>query len=126
MGTFAEIKTQGVNNYDYIAVISISGELDESNLHLLEENFSVLLPNLNKKIFILDLTGLIFMSSKIIGYLASLHTTLTHEHRKIILASYNENIADIIRLVGLDKLIPSYLSLEDALEDNLNTIKTTI
>ena len=122
MPTNANITIREVDGHDYISVISVSGELDESNLNELENGLSSVILDLNKTIVIFDLSDLIFMSSKIIGYLASLYSTLNHSNRKMILASYNENISDILKLVGLDKLIPSYLDLNDALEDSLNSL----
>ena len=54
------------------------------------------------------------MSSNAIGYLVSIYSTLTHNEKKIMFAEANSAISDIIGIVGLDQLIHSYKTLEEA------------
>ncbi|MBI5421519.1 hypothetical protein HZA44_00075, partial [Candidatus Peregrinibacteria bacterium] len=47
---------------------------------------------------------------------AYLYTTLSKDKRRIIFASYNQTIKDILGLVGLDKLVESQATMDDAIE----------
>lgn len=116
MATIANITVNMVENNPSIKIVNASGELDESNLPEFENAVNPLIQDVNNKTVIFNFDGLEFMSSKIIGYLASTFTTLQRDQRTMILSSYNQTIADILELVGLNQLVSSYPTLEEAIQ----------
>jgi len=116
MPTTATITVNSLENNDAIRVVHITGELDESNLPEFERTVGPVALDPKTQILIFNFMGLKFMNSKVIGYFAYLYTTLSRTQRKIIFACYNQNIRDIITLVGLDKVVESFPTLEGAIE----------
>ena len=116
MVTTANIKVEDVPENASVKVVNLSGELDESNLPEFEGAINPLVQDLNNKTLILNLKGLEFISSKAIGYLASIYTTLNRTQRKMVLTDFNQTIKDILTLVGLDQIITTYPTLEEALQ----------
>jgi anti-anti-sigma factor len=95
-------------------IIHLSGEIDITNLPEFESVMKPLLQNTNIQNFILDFNGLMFIDSKVVGYLAYLHTTLTHSKRKLIFSATNETINDILTLVGLTTIVPQFATVDEA------------
>ena len=98
-----------------IKVVSIAGEMDESNLESLKPQLDPLLNDMNVKTLLLDLRQLEFINSKGIGYLVSIHTHLSKDQRAIVLAGANEAVMDVISLVGLTSIIKYFNTMEEAL-----------
>jgi anti-anti-sigma factor len=117
MATVANITVNPAPNNPAVKVVNLSGEIDESNLPEFENVVNPLVQDLNNKVLIFNLKGLEFISSKVIGHFAYLYTTLKHSQRKIILADLDQDIKDIFALVGLDQMIASYPTLEEALRN---------
>ena len=95
--------------------IHMSGEVDVSNLDELEKAVNPMVEKKSVKGFVIDCTGLEFIDSKIVGYIAYLHTTLNHSERKLVIANMNETINDILTLVGLTTIVPAFPSAEEAI-----------
>ena len=89
----------------------------------IENIVNPLIQDLNNKVLILNLKGLEFASSKVIGYFASIYTTLNRTQRKIVFTDSNQTIKDILALVGLDQIIPTFPTLEEALSNYATTVK---
>ena len=102
--------------YPYIKIIDITGELDESNLDEFEKVLQPIVEDESNKRIILKLDGLEFMSSKIIGYLASIHNGLEGTDRQMIFTGCNNTIRDILSVVGLDQMIPCIPTVEKVIE----------
>lgn len=116
MPTIANITVNSLEGNHFIKVIHVSGELDETNLPQFEETINTLVLDPEIKVFIFNFMELKFINSKVIGYFAYLYTTLSKDKRRIIFASYNQTIKDILGLVGLDKLVESQATMDDAIE----------
>lgn len=116
MPTIANITVNSLEGNHFIKVIHVSGELDETNLPQFEETINALVLDPEIKVFIFNFMELKFINSKVIGYFAYLYTTLSKDKRRIIFASYNQTIKDILGLVGLDKLVESQATMDDAIE----------
>jgi anti-anti-sigma factor len=116
MATTATITINSVEGNDAIKVIHVAGELDETNLPEFEGTLTPLIEDQKIKVFIFDFVELRFMNSKVIGFFAYVYTTLSRNQRRIIFASYNQTIYDILTLVGLDKLVDSEVTLEGAIQ----------
>ena len=117
MPTTANITINSVEGNNAIKVIHVAGELDESNLPQFEGAITPIMEDKSVKVLIFNFMELKFMNSKVIGFFAYLYTTLSKDKRRIIFASYNQTIHDILALVGLDKLVDSAPTLDVAIQD---------
>jgi len=116
MATQANIKVDTSTDRSSVKVINVSGELDESNLPELENVMNPLIKDENNKVIILNFNGLKFMGSKLIGMFAAMYATLNHSQRQIVFAEMNQTITDIVTFVGLNRIIPCYPTLDEALK----------
>lgn len=117
MPTIANITVQDAPTNPAIKIVNVAGELDESNLPEFEAVVNPLIQDETIKALIFNLEGLEFMSSKIIGYLASVYTKLSSSQRQIIATNINQTINDILVLVGLDQLLTVYSTVDEALNN---------
>jgi len=108
--TRIEHKVIGEQKY---ALITLTGQIDESNLGTLGEAADPLVGS-DAKYLVLDLAGLEFINSKVIGYLAATHGKLTEAEQVMLFANANQNILDIIELVGLTQIVPTFEKLSEA------------
>lgn len=97
-----------------VKVISLTGEMDESNLEAVKAQLDPLLADLNIKTLLFDLRQLEFINSKGIGYLVSVHTHLSKDQRVMLMAGASEAVMDVISLVGLTTIIKYFATLEEA------------
>lgn len=100
---------------DY-AIFPLVGELDETHLEGLNQSMDPILQNSEVKKLILDCTKLVFINSKIIGFLVGLHTHLSKEARRLVVAAPSQAVMDVIQLVGLTAIVPVVTSVEEALK----------
>lgn len=98
-----------------VKVVSLTGEMDESNLDSLRQQMDSFMNDLNIKTLLFDLRALDFINSKGIGYLVSVHTHLSKDQRTLVLAGANEAVMDVISLVGLTAIIKYFNTIEEAL-----------
>lgn len=111
----AKIETKVENNN--ICVVHIVGEVDSGNLPELEGVLKPIIDDVKIKHIVFNCNDLIFIDSKVVGYIAYLHTTLSNVSRFIAFAQTNETINDILMLVGLTTIIPQFNTTEDALSN---------
>jgi len=100
-----------------ICIVHIDGEVDSSSLPELEATLKPIVDNKHIKSLVFNCVDLTFINSKVVGYVAYLHTTFSHNKRQLVFAQTNETIADILMLVGLTTIIPQYDTLEEALSN---------
>lgn len=118
MSTNVKIDTMIVNNNPAIKLLVFNGQMDETNL----ENLSSILDKIINKeehetrYILLNFKDLEFLNSKVIGYLASTYAQANELDKKMIIVEANQNINDILSLVGLTTIIDNYNSLTEALE----------
>lgn len=98
-------------------IIHLTGEIDVTILPQLEAAIKPLLADTNIQAFILDCANLMFIDSKVVGYMAYLYTTLTHSQRKFMFAAQNETVNDILTLVGLTSIVSSFKTVDEALSN---------
>ena len=106
------VSTEIVENS--IGLIHAMGEIDQSNLPDLESAVKLILETPTLKAVVINCTDIAFINSKVVGYIAYLHTTLVKSGRKLVLAAMNETLSDILALVGLTSIIPHYETWEEA------------
>lgn len=117
MSSQLNILTSAIPELPWLSVVHLSGEVDELNLPQMETAVNPLIQDINKKAFIFDLAGLKFLSSRVIGYFASTHTTLSRTQRRIVFINVSPTVNDIFLLVGLDQIIPCYANLQQAVNN---------
>ncbi len=98
-----------------VKVLHLTGELDEVSMEQLKTQLDPLLADASVLKFIFDLTDLEFINSKGIGYIVSVHTHLSKDGRTMMLANANQEVMDVISLVGLTNIIPYHATLDEAL-----------
>jgi len=108
--TQTEQKSVGGQSY---ALVTLIGQIDENNLGALGEAVNPLIGG-EARYLVCDLAGLEFINSKVIGYLAETHGKLTEADQVMLFANANQNILDIIELVGLTQIVPTFERLEQA------------
>jgi anti-anti-sigma factor len=96
-------------------IIIFEGEMDEDSIENFKKTIDGSLNDVNIKNLIFDLSGLEFINSKGIGYLVSVYTHLSKDHRQLIITSAKEVVMDVISLVGLTSIIKYYDTTEEAL-----------
>jgi len=98
-----------------VMIVRFDGQLDESNI---DDNAHVvydLVEEMNEGSFLIfDFQGLTYMNSKSIGYLTDWHLKVKEKGGEIILGRAKENILDILNVVGLTQIIPSYPTIDEA------------
>lgn len=100
---------------DNVRLISLSGEIDETNLGELKEITDPLLISSDCQVLLINLKDLSFINSMVISYFTNIYTKLTELNKKIIFVEANNQILDILDLVGLTTIIDNYNSLTEAL-----------
>ena len=96
-------------------LITISGQLDESNVdNKAKEIYQMLDATPGKLSLVFDFAGLDYMNSKSIGYLTDWYGKITERGGKVLIAHAKPNIKDILQVVGLTQLIQLFESLDEA------------
>lgn len=98
-----------------VKLISLTGEIDETNLGELKEIVDPLLVSNDCQVLLVNLKDLNFINSMVISYFTNIYTKLTELNKKIIFVEANNQILDILDLVGLTTIIDNYTSLSEAL-----------
>jgi len=98
-----------------VRVVTLHGELDESVLDSLKVSIDPFLNDSACARLIFDLSDLEFVNSKGIGFIVSIHTHLSKDHRKLVLVAAQEAVMDVITLVGLTSILPYFATLDEAM-----------
>lgn len=126
--TEAHIAIEDIQNTDpqkHIKLVTISGQLDESNVdEKAQEVYGVINQNPQGLFMIFDFGKLEYMNSKSIGYLTDWYGKVTQGNGKIVIAQAKQNISDILQVVGLTQLIPIYNNVDEAKFTVLNPTPT--
>lgn len=95
-------------------IVSVSGQLDESNIDTKAKEFYALLEGTNKIFLLFDFENLEYMNSKSIGYMTDIYGKVTEKGGKVYIARTKPNIKDILEVVGLAQLIKIFDSIDEA------------
>jgi len=111
--TFSDII--GVDQKKQIKVVTLEGQLDESNI----DEFAPKVYDLIEQTpagtsFIFDFENLTYINSKSIGYISDWYSKISSSDGKLAIAKPAANIKDILNVVGLDKVIPLTQTLDEA------------
>jgi anti-anti-sigma factor len=107
------VSEKTLNEISY-TVITLVGQIDESNLADFEKVVNPTI-EISQEFLIFDLEQLEFINSKVIGFLAATHSRLADLNKKMLFIKANQQILDIIELVGLTQIVPTFELEEEAL-----------
>ncbi|MCT4592633.1 MAG: STAS domain-containing protein [Candidatus Gracilibacteria bacterium] len=111
-----QIRLLPVSEKPNVRVIHVGGEIDELCLDEFKKEVGIYLKNQNIDTFILFLRDLEFINSMVVGYLAEVFSNLNQENRKLILAEGNDQILDILELVGFLNLAEYHNTIQEAID----------
>lgn len=96
-------------------LITVEGQLDESNIDERAKEFYAMIEKCPKKLFMLfDLQNLEYMNSKTIGYLTDWAEKVMSGGGRIVISRASTGILDILTTVGITSFIKPYTTLEEA------------
>jgi anti-anti-sigma factor len=96
-------------------IVKITGQLDETNVDAESKDiYEEIEKAAEKTSFIFDLSGLTYMNSKSVGYMADWQGKVTGKGGKMVIAGAQEAIYDILNVVGLTSLIATFKTVADA------------
>jgi len=106
---------QGGNTDQKGILISIEGQLDETNVDNMAENiYKIIADNPKNLHLLLDFEKLSYLNSKALGFLTDWYTRITDAGGKIVIAKPAQNIMDILQAVGISKFIKCYPEITEA------------
>lgn len=89
-----------------ITVVTVIGQMDESNIDIHSKSFYSVIENLPPgSILILNFSELTYMNSKAIGYTTDFSNKMTEKNGAVIIAECQENVYDVLNVVGLPTFI---------------------
>ena len=115
MASKVQIVVGSLPEKDDVRLVSLSGEIDETNLGDLKEVVDPLLISNDCQVLLFNLKDLNFINSMVISYFTNIYTKVTELNKKVIFIEANNQILDILDLVGLTTIIDNYNSLTEAL-----------
>ena len=78
--------------------------------------FQSIVRNLGDPIIIIDLTNVPYMDSAAVGAIMSVHTSAQRNKRQYALVGMSDRIKTLFKVVGLEGILVSYPTLEEAQE----------
>ncbi|MBT7484616.1 STAS domain-containing protein [Candidatus Peregrinibacteria bacterium] len=98
-----------------VKIVKISGQLDESNVDEQSKTIYQLIEANPKNLYLIfDFSELEYLNSKAIGYLTDWYGKISAESGQIAISMAQENIVDILQVVGLTQLITCHVTLDEA------------
>jgi stage II sporulation protein AA (anti-sigma F factor antagonist) len=96
-------------------LVAISGQLDETNVdEKAKEIYALIDQNAQNLLLLLDLSELTYMNSKSIGYLTDWYTKVSEHGGKLAICQAQDNVLDVLSVVGITNLIQHYTTLDEA------------
>ena len=96
-------------------VVEFDGEIDKSTIEYVISELTSAVQECTHHAMLFDLSGLTFINSEGIGLLTALDMKLVKKEKVLLLASPKPNVADVMKLIGLHKLIPTFSDIPEAL-----------
>ena len=116
METLIEVNKKETNG---IIIFQFSWELDETNADKTFKTIYDQIGDFDGKNIIFNLSGLKYLNSKSIGYIADVFSNIEDADGKMVICKCSDGVKDILELVGITTIIPTV----DTEEEALNAIK---
>lgn len=114
MATNVDITTS--EPHPSVFLLTISGELDESNLGNIEKYLDPIVGGSHKAVLLYS-SGLTYINSSVIGYFAKMHNSFLDNSQEFAFVSVNESLFEILDLVGMTNIINSYDTVDEAIAE---------
>lgn len=98
-----------------IKIIAFAGQLDETNVDEEAKKIYQLIEETAEPNMILDFAELNYMNSKSIGYVTDWYSRIATRNGKLVIARPQANILDILKVVGITQIVPTYNDLNEAM-----------
>ncbi|MDD2565811.1 MAG: STAS domain-containing protein [Candidatus Gracilibacteria bacterium] len=112
MNTPIDIKKR---NYDKVEVFEFIGELDETNA---DKTFTAIynaIGDFTGKILVFNFSGLKYLNSKSIGYIADIFSNIEDGNGQMFLTNMTDEVRDTLELVGITTIIETFNTEQEVL-----------
>lgn len=113
METLIEVKKREEN---WIIIFDFSWELDETNADKTFKNLYTEIWDFSNKKIIFNLSGLKYLNSKSIWYIADVYSNIEETWGKMYICQCEDWVRDILELVWITTIIPTVLTEEEAVK----------
>lgn len=113
METLVEVKKRVEGS---VIVFDFAGELDETNADKTFTSVYEQIGDFSDKKIIFNLTGLKYLNSKSIGYIADVFSNIEDNDGEMYISNCDEGVKDVLELVGITTIIPTVDEEQEALE----------
>ena len=113
METLVEVNKKEEN---WITIFNISGELDETNADKTFTDIYKQIWDFKDKKIILNLSGLKYLNSKSIWYIADIFSNVEEADSQMYISNCDESVKDVLELVGITTIVPTVDTQEDAIK----------
>ncbi|MDD2871076.1 MAG: STAS domain-containing protein [Candidatus Gracilibacteria bacterium] len=104
MQTLIEVNKKEENG---VSIFEFTGELDETNA---DKTFKTIYDDIGQfegKKILFNLSGLKYINSKSIGYIADVFSNIEDADGKMYISNCSDGVKDILELVGITTIIPT-------------------
>lgn len=113
METLMEVKKRQEGN---ILIFDFIWELDETNADKTFTDIYEQIWDFSDKKILFNLTGLKYLNSKSIGYIADVFSNIEDNDWQMHISNCDEGVKDVLELVGITTIIPTVETEAEALE----------
>ena len=113
METLVEVNKKEEN---WITIFNITGELDETNADKTFTGIYKEVGDFNWKNIILNLSGLKYLNSKSIWYIADIFSNIEESDGKMYITNCDEGVKDVLELVWITTIVPTVETEEEAIK----------
>lgn len=99
-----------------ILIVEIAGDIDHHTCHMLRQETDRHLEEMRGRHILFCFRGVEFMDSSGIGVLIGRYKQIRGLGGKVVVACAGEKVQEIFRISALDKLIPTFCTMEDAVQ----------
>ncbi len=114
METLIEVNKKEQNS---TFIFEFTGELDETNADKTFKSIYDQIGDFSGKDIIFNLSGLKYLNSKSIGYIADVFSNIEDNDRKMYITNCNEGVKGILELVGITTIIPTVETEQEAINE---------
>ena len=113
METLIEVNKKEENS---ILIFEFTGELDETNADKTFKSIYDQIGDFNDKKILFNLSGLKYLNSKSIGYIADVFSNLEDAEGQMYISNCSDGVKDILELVGITTIIPTVDKEKEAVD----------
>lgn len=112
METLIEVNKKDENG---LLIFEFNWELDETNADKTFKSIYDQVGDFDGKNIIFNLSGLKYLNSKSIGYIADVFSNIEDSDGKMVISNCSDGVKDILELVGITTIIPTVATEAEAI-----------